>query len=117
MTDALGIARDYFKFSNSSDLAAIKNLFTASTTYSSPATGLYLGKDAIMAMQEKFHDSFTTLNWTVDMMSEEKSGIVRIDYDFTGKLRDGTSTHSSGSEYIIVYRGKIQHIEIRPKTT
>lgn len=117
MTQALEIAKHYFELSNKSDFAGIEKLFTDTTTYSSQATGLYLGRTDIMAMQRAFHDKFSSLHWSVNSVKEVKSGIVMFDYDFVGEFPNGEKIESSGLEYIIVYKGKIQHIEIRNKAS
>lgn len=112
---ALKIAQLYFKLSNKSDFDGIEKLLTDSTTYSSAATGVYLGRDSIMEMQKAFHGKFTSLKWTVNSVEELKPGIVLFDYSFEGKLPSGETTKSSGLEYVIVYKDKIQHIEIQNK--
>jgi len=116
MTDALNTAKLYFDLSNKSDFDGIGELFTETTTYSSQTTGLYLGRDDILAMQKIFHGKFTSLKWTVNSVEEVKPGIVLFDYDFSARLENGEKVESSGLEYVIVYQGKIQHIEIRNKT-
>lgn len=116
MTEALETAKRYFDLSNKSDFAGIEKLFTGSTTYSSQTTGVYLGSDDILAMQRAFHGKFTSLRWTVNSVEEIKPGIVLFDYDFAGELPNGEKVESSGQEYVIVYQGKIQHVETRNKT-
>jgi hypothetical protein len=117
MNEALKIARLYFELSNKSDFDGIAKLFTETTTYSSQTTGMYLGRDDILAMQGQFHAKFSSLNWTVNSVKEVKPGIVLFDYDFAGKLANGEKVSSFGLEYIIVYQGKIQHVEIRNKAS
>ncbi len=111
----LEIAKHYFDLSNKSDFTNIAKLFTDSTTYSSQNTGLYLGKDDIIAMQEAFHGKFTSLNWHVNSVTEVKPGIILFDYNFLAQLPTGEKIKTSGLEYVIVRGGKIQHIEIRNK--
>ena len=115
MTEALKIANDYFALSNKSDFEGIGKLFADATTYSSQTTGMYLGRDDILAMQRAFHGKFTALHWQVHSVEEVKPGIVLFDYDFMGTLPNGEKLESSGLEYVIVYAGKIQHVEIRNK--
>lgn len=115
MTEALKIAKLYFDLSNKSDFTGIAKLFTETTTYSSQTTGVYLGCDEILAMQRAFHGKFTSLEWEVNSVEEVKPGIVLFDYDFVGKLPSGEKIETSGLEYVIVYQGNIQHIEIRSK--
>ena len=115
MTDAVQIAKHYFDLSNEGRLADIKKLFTPSSTYSSANTGVYLGADQIMEMQTKFFASFETMAWEVHSVKELKPGIVLFDFSFSGKTLDGEVVHRSGREYVIVYNGKIQHIEVRNK--
>lgn len=113
MTEALKIANLYFDLSNKSDFDGIAKLFTDTTTYSSRTTGIYLGCNDILAMQRTFHGKFTSLHWKVNAAKEVKPGIVLFDYDFTGQLPNGEKVTGSGLEYVIVYEGKIQHVEIR----
>ena len=115
MTDTLQLAKHYFDLSNEGRLADIKKLFTPSSTYSSANTGVYLGADQIMDMQKKFFASFETMGWDVHSVKEIKPGIVFFDFTFSGKTLDGEAVHRVGQEYVIVYNGKIQHIEVRNK--
>lgn len=113
MTKPLEIAKLYFELSNKSDFVGIEGLLSDTTTYSSPATGIYLGSTDIMAMQRAFHSKFASLHWRVNSVKEVKSGIILFDFDFVGKLPNGDMVENTGSEYVIVYLGMIQHIEIR----
>ena len=115
MTKALAVAQHYFDLSNKSDFAGIAKLFTETTTYSSQTTGIYLGRDNILAMQRAFHGKFTSLHWQVNSVEEVKPGIVLFDYTFTGALPNSEKIQTSGLEYVIVHQAKIQHVEIRPK--
>src|SRR5580698_7299569 len=111
----LDIAKLYFDLSNNSDFNNMERLFTNSSTYSSPTTGIYLGRDNIIAMQKEFHGKYKALYWKVNSVSEIKPGIVLLDYDFIGEVLDGNKIDTSGLEYVIIYDEKIQHIEIRNK--
>lgn len=113
----LEIAKHYFELSNQSDFAKIAALFADSTTYSSQNTGVYLGKDDIIAMQKAFHGKFSSLLWRVNSVEEVKPGVILFDYDFRAKTGTGEQVESSGLEYVIIYADKIQHIEIRNKPT
>jgi len=115
MTESMRVAKLYFELSNKSDFAGIAKLLTDTTIYSSQTTGIYLGSNDILAMQKVFHGKFSSLKWHVNSVEEVKPGIVLFDYDFVGELPNGEMTKSSGLEYVIVYKGKIQHIEIRNK--
>jgi len=115
MTEALKVAKLYFELSNKSDFDGIEDLFINSTTYSSQTTGMYLGRNDILAMQKAFHSKFSSLKWHANSVEEVKPGIVLFDYDFVGELPSGEKTESSGLEYVIIYKGRIQHIEIRSK--
>jgi hypothetical protein len=115
MTEALEIAKRYFDLSNKSDFDGIGKLFTETTTYSSQTTGIYLGRDDILAMQRAFHGKFISLHWQVNSVEEVKPGIILFDYDFVGTLPNSEKVEGSGLEYVIVHRGKIQHVEIRSK--
>ena len=115
MTDAVQLAKHYFDLSNERKLTEIKELFTSSSTYSSANMDVYLGADQIMDMQTKFFSGFGTMKWNVNNVKEIKPGIVLFDFTFTGKTLDGESVQRSGREYVVVYNGKIQHIEVRNK--
>lgn len=115
MSETQKIAKLYFELCNKSDFEGIEKLFTDSTTYSSQTTGIYLGSDSILAMQRQFHGKFSSLKWIVKSVEEVRPGIILFDYDFVGQLPNGEKIESSGLEYVIVYKGKIQHIEIRSK--
>lgn len=115
MTDAVQLAKHYFDLSNEGKLTEIKELFTSSSTYSSANMDVYLGADQIMNMQTKFFAGFDTMGWYVNSVKEVKPGIVLFDFTFTGKTLDGESIQRSGREYVVVYNGKIQHIEVRNK--
>lgn len=115
MNDALTLAKHYFDLSNQRKLSEISKLFTPSSTYSSANTGMYLGADHIMQMQSEFFAGYETLGWVVNKVEEVKPGIVLFDFTFTGKTLDGNTVTRDGLEYVIVYNGKIQHIEVRNK--
>lgn len=115
MTQALEIAKLYFELSNKSDFVGIENLMTEATTYSSQTTGVYLGVSDILAMQGIFQAKFTSLKWHINSAEELKPGVVLFDYDFVGELPSGEKVEASGLEFVIIYQGKIQHIEIRSK--
>ena len=115
MSNAVQLAKHYFDLSNEGRLSEIKKLFTASTTYSSDNTGLYLGADQIMEMQKAFFADFETLSWTVRSVEEVKPGIVLFDFTFSGKTTAGDSVSRDGLEYVIVHQDKIQHIEVRSR--
>lgn len=110
---ALALAKHYFDLSNRGDLDAIAALMTEQTTYSSQNTGLYLGAEQIMAMQRQFFSRFTALHWAINSAAEIKSGIVEIDFTLTGLSGDGTPIQKNGIEYIIVFNGKLQHVDVR----
>ena len=115
MTDAIQLAKHYFDLSNEGKLTDIKALFTSSSTYSSANMDVYLGADQIMDMQTKFFAGFRTMKWNVNSVKEIKPGIVLFGFTFTGKTLDGEAVQRSGREYVVVYNGKIQHIEVRNK--
>ena len=116
MSEALKVAKLYFELSNKSDFDGIKKLLTETTTYSSPATGIYLGADNILAMQRAFHGKFESLKWNIKSVEEIKPGIVLSHFEFMGQLPKSEIVETSGLEYIITCQGKIQHFEIRNKT-
>ncbi len=109
----LDLAKHYFELSNRSDLRQIRTLMTEATTYSSQTTGIYLGVDQIMTMQEAFHGNFESLRWQVDSVEEVKPGIVRFEFLFSGTTKAGEKVRRPGIEYVVVHDGKLQHIEVR----
>lgn len=111
--DPLALAKHYFDLSNESDLAAIRELMTESTTYSSDNTGVFLGVEQIMDMQTAFHGQFETLGWEVVEVAEVKPGVVRFEFVFSGKTKAGDLVRRPGVEYVVVHDGKLQHIEVR----
>ena len=115
MTNALQLAEHYFELSNAGDLKSIRLLFTDCSTYSSSTTGLYLGVDDIMSMQEAFFARFQSLGWTVHSSSEIKPAIALFDFTFTGVTLDGNTVTLNGLEYVVVCNSRIQHVEIRNK--
>jgi hypothetical protein len=117
MQTPIDLAKYYFEISNRSDLKAIAELLTETTTYSSQNTGVYLGRDNIIEMQTAFHGQFSNLHWTVNSVDEVSPGVVLFDFDFLGERPDGSKVETSGLEYVIVYEGKIYHVEIRNKTS
>jgi len=112
MSDAVKLAQEYFELSNQGKLADIKQLFTPLSTYRSAKTGFYLGTDDIMAMQTAFFASYKRLHWQVHSVKEVRSGIVLFDFTFTGTSVGGEAVTRSGLEHVIVYQGKIQHIDV-----
>lgn len=115
MTDALQLAERYFELSNARDLKTIRSLFTDCSTYSSGTTGLYLGADDIMNMQEGFFARFHSLEWIVHSSTEIKPAIVLFDFSFAGETLDGNTVNTTGLEYVVVCNNRIQHVEIRGK--
>ena len=116
MIDALSIANHYFDLSNDGNLSEIKKLFTASSTYSSDSAGIFLGAEQIMEMQQAFFNQYESLNWKVNSRSEVKTGIVLFDFTFSGTPYEGQNLVRHGFEYIVVYEGRIQHIDVRSKS-
>lgn len=115
MSDTIELAKKYFEVSNQSDMKAIRSMMTASTTSSSPNTGVFLGVDNIIKMQEEYHGSFDWLNWEVLEVEERAPGVVWFDFHFTGKKKDGGEVSFLGEEYVIIHEGKIVHLEIKTK--
>lgn len=105
----------YFDISNESNFLKIWELFIDSSTYSSQNTGIFLGVKEILKMQKEFHESFEKLKWNINKIKELKSGIFLVDFDFSGKKKTGEEILFSGLECIVLYKWKIQHIEIKNK--
>ena len=112
---AIEIAQHYFDLSNESDFERIQLLFSESTTYRSGNGELFLGVKDIMVMQKSYHGLFDRLNWQVNSIDEIKPGIILIDFNFEGNSKLGEKVEYSGLESIIIYGGKIQHIDVSRK--
>lgn len=115
MSHAIELARRYFELSNQADLPAIKQLFTSSSTYSSINTGVYLGVDQILDMQTKFFAGFVQLHWQIHSVEEVRPNVVLLDFTLHGTRNDDTQIEQHGLEYVIVFNGKLQHVEVRAK--
>ena len=116
-TPAIELAKRYFELSNNADLAAIAELFTDSSTYSSVSTGVYLGGQSIMQMQRAFFADNSALRWSVNSVEEIRPGVVLFDFTLTGEGRDGGKFVRHGIEYVIVHNGCLQHVEVRAKAS
>ncbi len=113
----LEIAKNYFELSNDSNFAAISQLFHAGSTFRSGKGELFLGVENIMAMQKLHHGSYAKLEWLVRSVSEVKPGIVHFVFDFKGETQLGEQVEYSGMEDVIVFDGKIQHVQVQLKYT
>jgi hypothetical protein len=111
--NAVTIAKHYFELSNNRNLEAIEKLLTDSTTYSSQNTGVYLGRSQIMEMKRSFYGNFKEMHWDVASVEEIRPGVILLKFTFTGKTLKNEDVSRPGFEYVIVYKGKIQHIEVR----
>ena len=112
---AIEIAQHYFDLSNESDFESIQFLFSKSITYRSGSGELFVGVPDIMAMQRHYHGYFESLLWQVNKINEIKPGIIQLDFKFTGLSKSAEKVSYSGLETIIIYQGKIQHIDVRRK--
>ena len=115
MSQAVKLAEHYFALSNAGKLDEIEMLFTASSTYSSANTGVFLGAEQIMGMQRAFFSNFKTMGWNVHHIEEARPGVVLIDFTFSVITKDGETINRPGLEYVVVYNGKLQHIDVRNK--
>lgn len=115
MLTPLETAKLYFELSNSADVRAVEDLFTEASTYSSQNTGIYFGREDIIEMQRVFHGKFSSLQWSVNSVEEVKPGVILFDFNFMGETLGGERVKIFGLEYVVVYKGKIQHIEVRNK--
>ena len=112
MSVALRLAKQYFAYSNQSDMTQIATLFKQGSTYYSANLGFFIGKDDIMAMQTAFHGHYQTLHWLIERITETKPNVIEIEFSFEGLLQDGTKSKRQGREHILVYDGLIQHIAV-----
>lgn len=115
MSEAVKLAEHYFALSNAGKLDEIETLFTPSSTYSSANTGVFLGAEQIMGMQRTFFSSFKKVGWNVHSVEEVRPGVVLFDFTFSGVTNDDENINRPGLEYVIVYNGKLQHVEVRNK--
>ena len=109
----LEIAKYYFKLSNESNLEEITKLFCESSTFRSGKGELFLGAGKIMSMQRVHHGMFAKLDWTVSSVSEVKPGIIHFEFEFKGKTKAGEKVEYSGLEDVVIFNGKIQHIQVQ----
>ncbi len=115
MSEAINIAKHYFDLSNSKNLDEIRKLFTPSSTYSSENTGVYLGVDQIVDMQSNFFKTFSKLQWDIHDAEEVRPGVVKFDFTIHAEKENGEKVTRPGIEYVIVFQGKLQHVEVRNK--
>ena len=109
---AIKIGQHYFDLSNESDFESIQLLFSKSITYRSGSGELFIGVPDIIAMQRQYHGSFESLLWQVNTTNEIKPGIIQLDFSFSGISKSAEKVSYSGLETIIIYQGKIQHIDV-----
>lgn len=109
----LEIANYYVKLSNDSNFEEITKLFCESSTYRSGKGELFLGVDDIMSMQRLHHGMFIKLEWVVSSVSEIKPGIVHFTFHFKGETKTGEEVENSGLEDVVIFDGKIQHIQVQ----
>jgi hypothetical protein len=112
MSLARQIARNYFAYSNRSELLQIASLFNESCTYYSANLGFFIGKADVIAMQTAFHGQYQSLAWTIDYIAEIRPNIIEIEFSFKGTFPDGEEQNRQGREHILIYDGLIQHIAV-----
>ncbi len=113
MSKAVQITEQYIRLSNERDLDTIRTLFTPSSTYSSDATGIFLGVEQIMEMQSKFFALFPYLRWDVQELEEVKPGVVRFTFTLHAQNEHGEDSVRQGVEHVVVFEDNIQHVEVR----
>jgi len=113
MATLIEIAERYFELSNQCDMDSIESMLTESSTYSSVNTGVYLGRSQIMVMMRAFHSAFTSLHWTIDSIEEIRLGVAHIEFRLRSVDRHGEVKETSGNEYVLVFDGMLQHVEVR----
>lgn len=106
------IARDYFHYSNHSDMVNIAGLCQDSCTYHSAQLGFFVGVAEVISMQQTFHRQYASLAWTIESLTVIKPQVVAIHFSFDGVLLNGQTQHREGVEHIVIYAGKIQHITV-----
>ena len=113
MSAELELAKYYFELSNQSDFAKITPMFDPNSTFCSRNSEYFIGVDDIMAMQRAHHGGYQKLHWAVNQVTEEKTGVICFDFDFTATTHEGELVNFSGIEYVIIRNGVIQHIDVR----
>jgi len=111
-TVAEQIARDYFAYSNESDMSNISALFRADCTYYSSALGFFIGRADVIEMQSQFHGRYESLKWQIKTLEEIKPGVIEIHFSFDGVLQDGEAQQRHGREHILIHENQIQHIAV-----
>lgn len=112
MTQAIETAEQYFHYSNLSDMTEIASLFNDNSTYYSEQLGFFIGKVAIIEMQQTFHGHYHKLFWQIDNIEELKTNIVAVDFSFSGVLLEGQKQARMGREHILISDELIQHIAV-----
>lgn len=112
MSRAIEIAEQYFHHSNLSDMAQIATLFDEHSTYYSDTLGFFVGRVAIIEMQQAFHGRYQSLYWQIDAIVEQKPNIVVVDFSFTGTELEGQNQSRTGREHILIANELIQHIAV-----
>jgi len=112
MSASLKLAKQYFAYSNQSDMTRIAALFSDNSTYYSSNLGFFIGKGPIITMQTAFHAQYQRLKWTIDQIAEIKPDVIKIEFSFNGILLDGTEQQRHGQEHILIYADKIQHVSV-----
>ena len=109
----LDIAKHYFQLSNESNLEDISRMFCENSTFRSGKNVLFLGVQDIMAMQHIHHGMYKKLRWHVKDVKEIKPGIIHFEFDFEGVTHSEEQIAYSGMEDVIIYKGKIQHVQVQ----
>ena len=108
--NTLAVVKQFCEVSNESDLDKVSTLFHENATYYSAEGELFLGHEAIMAMQKQLHGQYKELEWTINDVKEVKPGVVHFSFDFKGINQKNQPVTYSGIEDIAVYEDKIQHL-------
>ncbi|MEM1261648.1 MAG: nuclear transport factor 2 family protein [Pseudomonadota bacterium] len=107
------LAKHYVKLCNDADLVGIERLFTDTSTYRSPTSGVLVGVEPIMVMMRAFFARFERVTWDVLQLDETEPGVVRIDFVMRALTLAGEAIESAGNETLVVLDGKLRHVDVR----
>ena len=113
MSTELTIAKHYFDLSNNSDFESIAKLFDENSTFCTRNLEYFIGVENIIIMQRAHHGLYQKLKWTVNSVTEIKSGVICFDFSFEGVNQIGEVVKAVGLEYVIIKDGKIRHIDVK----
>lgn len=113
--DTIDVTKRYLKLPNDQDFDGIRELFSESVSYISPALGSLTSKDEIIDKQKDFYNAHKAFRWYPRSYTKTSDDSVSVDYDCEATTKDGKSVKWSGVMYVTSNNGKITSIEIKIK--